>query len=727
MEKKVANLPMNETEEIMESVHSENTQITELTPEEKMDQIVEEITSQPIVINQPVEIQEGKIEETGETEEIMESVHSENTQITELTPEEKMDQIVEDIITQQIVINQPVEIQEEEIGKIEEIEEIDVASFSSDPLLKELPTTPDNFCGDLQEAIEVGAISMISKQDIIDELRQFIDNADHSSHDQIEKLKQSYYRLTKIENDELKKIFIEKGGNEDEFRVPEDELAPQLRDLLTQYKQQKTSLVEKEESKKEENYTKKLQLIDRLQALVESQDDFNKRFNEFKEIQQKWKEYNPVPYERSKELWRSYQIQNERFYNLIKINNQFRDYDYKKNLELKTGLCETVEKLADEPDAISAYHQSQKLYLQWREIGPVAREFREELWARFKAASAVINKKHQVHFEGLKEKEEENLKEKTKLCEIVEAIDCESLKSFNDWDKKTKEVIELQNKWRTIGFATKKHSNKIFDRFRSACDAYFKKKSAFYKSMKKEFEKNYQLKKALIEKVESLKQHADLKDATKEVVKIQSEWKTIGPVSRKYTDSLWKEFITGCDYFFKEKNRISDSQKSLEQSNLATKQLLIEKIQTIDQSLSETEVLTALRLLIAEWNTVGHVPFKEKDKLYKSFRDAVDKQYDHFNVAQVDRRMQQYRTSLTEISSDGQSKGKLHNEREKLMRMFEKMKQELQTYENNVGFFNVSSKGGGNLLKEMENKIERLKNEMELIVKKIDAIDENLE
>ena len=704
MNKKEANLPMNESEEIIESAHSENAQSTELTPEEKMDQIVEEITSQHIVINLPVEIQEAEeAEETGEIGEIEEIGEAGETgEIGEIG-----------------------EI--EEIGEAGETEEAEEISFASEPLIKELPTTPDNYCGDLQEAIEVGAISMINKQDILDELKQLIDNADHSSRDQIDKLKQSYYRITKSENDELKKIFIEKGGNEAEFRIPDDELAPQFRDLLAQYKQQKMSLIEKEDLTKEENYTKKLQLIDRLQALVESHDDFNKQLNEFKEIQQKWKEYNPVPHNHARELWRSYQIQNERFYDLIKINNQFRDYDFKKNLELKTAICEAVEKLADELDAISAYHQSQKLYLQWREIGPVAREFREEIWARFKTASAVVNKKHQAHFETLKAKEEENLKEKTKLCEIVETIDFESLKSFNDWEKKTQEVVELQNKWRTIGFATKKHSNKIFDRFRSACDIYFKKKSAFYKSLKKELEKNYQLKKALIEKIETLKQRTDWKEATKEVIEIQNEWKKIGPVSRKYSDSLWKEFISGCDYFFKQKSKVSSTQKSVELSNLATKLLLIEKIKTISEKLSETEALTALRLLVAEWNTVGHVPFKEKDALYKKFREVVDEQYDRLNVAQVDRKMQQYRTSLTEISSGGQHVGKLHNEREKLMRTYERMKQELQTYENNVGFFNVSSKGGGSLLKEMENKIDRLKNEMELIVKKIDAIDENLE
>ena len=692
MKKKEENLQMDEVGEIMESALSENTQSTELTPDEDTDQIVEEITPQQTVINQPEEA-----DVTEEDSKVDNDLNDNNVSVTE------------------------------EIGETEEIEGFVTINEDLEPLLNELPTSPDNFCGDLQEAIEEGAMSMINKQEILDEIKQLITHFDLSNHHHIERLKQSYYQIIKTENDELRKIFIEKGGNEAEFRVPDDELAPRFRELLTQYKQQKASSAVKEESKKEENYTKKLQLIDQLQALVESQQDFYKRYNEFKDIQQKWKSYNPVPRDRTRELWRNYQIQNERFYEIIKINNQFREYDFKKNLELKTALCETVEKLADEPDAISAYHQSQKLYLQWREIGPVAREHREDVWARFKAASAVVNKKHQAHFENLKEKEEENLKEKTKLCEIVENIDFEALKSFNDWEKKTREVVALQNKWRTIGFATKKHSNKIFDRFRRACDNYFKKKSIYYKSLKKELDNNFQLKKTLIEKVETLKQRTDWKDATKEVIEIQNEWKKIGPVSRKYTDSLWKDFITGCDYFFKQKEALSDSQKNIEQSNLSTKQLLIEKIRHLDKQLSETEALTSLKLLIAEWNTVGHVPFKEKDKLYKNFRDAVDKQYDRLNVAQVDRRIQQYRTTLTEISGGGQNKGKLHNEREKLMRIFEKMKQELQTYENNVGFFNVSSKGGGTLLKEMENKIERLKSEMELIVKKIDTIDENLE
>lgn len=666
-----------------------------------------------------------------------ENVHLEDTQTSETRPEETNDHIVEEAAASQpeneqaATIQEPEAVVQEAIGETPEENTVanspDETTTNSAPLMQETQTTPDNYCGDLQEAIEVGAISMLDKHEIIDQLKQLIANAEQTKREQIDKLKQAYYKITKAEVEELKRVFIEKGGEEADFETPQDETAPILKELLEEYRQKRSVLHEQEEKQKEDNYTRKLQLIDRLQALIESQDDFNKRYNEYKEIQQKWKELDPVPQEHVRELWRNYQLQSERFYDLVKINNQFRDYDFKKNLELKTSLCETVERLTNEEDVISAYHQLQKLFQQWREIGPVARDLREELWARFKEASATINKRYQSHFEGLRGQEEENLNEKTALCEVVESIDFESLKSFKDWDNKTKEVIELQQKWRTIGFATKKHNNKIFERFRKACDLYFEKKAGYYKTLKKELDTNLELKRGLVEKAEALKESTDWRETTKMMVNIQSEWKKIGPVPRKYTDALWKQFIAACDYFFEQKNKVFSSQKSEETENLERKKLLIEKIQSPDESLPEEEALTNLKLLIAEFNSIGHVPFKEKDKIYKAFHEAVDKQYDRLNVAQADRRMQQFRSTLTEFTNDEGGQDKLHKEREKLMRMYDRMKNELQTYENNLGFFNISSKGGSSLVKEMEHKIERLKKEMALIVKKIDAIDENIE
>ncbi len=627
--------------------------------------------------------------------------------------------------------DKPVTMQEKENATSEKPAEsihdisVDEVSVQKEPEMKELPTSPDNYCGELQEAIEVSAVGMLDKQTILDKLKELVDHAEDATREQMEKLKQSYYRVVKAETEELKRVFIENGGQENEFEIPEDNTSSIFKELLNRFKEKRMAVQEAQARIKEENYIKKLQLIDRIGALVDSLDDFNKRYNEFKEIQQQWKELDPVPQEHAKELWRNYQIQRERFYDLVKINNQFRDYDFKKNLELKTSLCEAVEKLTDEPDTISAYHQLQKLFQQWREIGPVARDLRESIWARFKAASTIINKRHHAHFEELKEKEKDNLKEKTILCEEVESIDYDTLQSFKDWEKKTQEVLKIQQKWRTIGFATKKYNTKIFERFRAACDEYFKRRSDFYKIIKKDMEANLQQKRALVEKAEALKDSTDWKETTKVMIEIQKEWKKIGPVSRKQSDLVWKQFITACDYFFEQKNKVFASQKGEETENLEAKKALIEKINALDETLPEAEALATLKSLIAEWNTIGHVPFKSKDKIYKTFHKAVDKQYDRLNVAQADRRMQQFRSTLTEMS--GQGKGKLHGERDKLMRTYERMKSELQTYENNIGFLNVSSKGGGGLLKEMERKIERLKGEMALIVKKIDAIDENLE
>ena len=593
----------------------------------------------------------------------------------------------------------------------------------SEPIMQELPASPDNFCGDLQEAIEVNAIGMLDKQEIINNLIDINKNAEQIPREQVDKLKQAYFRITKAENDELKKIFVDNGGDEADFKSPEDETAQQFKELLAEYKQKKALLHEKEEKQKEENYVRKLQLIDRLSALIESQDDFNKRYNEFKDIQQKWKEYDPVPQEYARDLWRRYQLQNERFYDIIKINNELRDYDFKKNLELKKGICETVEKLDAESDAVSAYRYLQTLFQQWREIGPVAREHRESLWARFKEASAVINKKHQAHFETLRADEEKNRAKKIAICETIESVDFNTIKTFKDWEKKTQEIIGYQKEWQSIGFANKKHNAKLYDRFRKTCDVYFEKKSEFYTSFKQELETNLQLKRELVAKAEQLKDSTEWKATSKKLIELQNEWKKIGPVARKHSDSIWKQFIAACDYFFEQKNKAVASDKSVEYTNLENKRLLIEKINSIDEELPGEDALLQLKLLIAEWNTMGHVPFKEKDKIYKAFHEAVNGQYDRLNVAQVDRRMQQFRSEIAE----SKDKGRLHNERDRLMRTYDRMKSELHTYENNVGFFNISSKGGGNLLKEMEHRIERLKDEMALIVKKIDAIDENLD
>ena len=607
---------------------------------------------------------------------------------------------------------------EENAGKLEE---------ANVPEVTPEITVSDMETEDSTDTVASGAVGKLSKEEILSKLSDLVEVSVEESRSEIESLKQAYYKIRRNEVEELKKTFLENGGDEKDFSAPVDEIETQIKNLLNVYKEKRAALVAEEERVKEANYALKLQLIEQLKQLTESQEDFNKLYNDFKDIQNRWKEVKAVPQEFANELWKNYQIYSEKFYDIIKINNQFRDYDFKKNLELKTALCETVEKLEEEPDIISAFHQLQKLHQQWKEIGPVSKELREELWTRFKNASTAINKKHQAHFEGLKSREQENLDAKTAICEEIEAIDMDALKTFKDWEEMNKQVIALQEKWKTIGFAPKKANVKIFERFRAACDAYFNRKNDFYKAIKNDMERNLELKKALCEKAEALKDSTDWKDSTDKLIALQKEWKTIGSVARKHSDTIWKRFISACDYFFEQKNKNVSSQKSVEQDNLAAKKQLIEKVNSLDESLKADQAVSVLKGLIAEWNTIGHVPFKEKDKAYKEFHDAVDKQFDRLKVGQAERKMQSFRSSITDMNSGEKGKNKLYGERERLMRYYERLKTEVQTYENNIGFLSVSSKGGSGLVKEMERKIENLKEEMALTVKKIDAIDENLE
>lgn len=604
----------------------------------------------------------------------------------------------------------------------------------NDGILEEAKTpaeTPENLTAEVQTSETSDHLAVaagkLTKEEILAQLTQLVESSAETSRSEVEALKQAYYKIRRSETEEQKKTFVENGGEEKDFTAPEDETENKIKELLATYKERRAAALAEEEKVKAANYALKLQLIEQLKALTESQEDFNKLYNDFKEIQQKWKEIKAVPQEHVNELWKNYQVYSEKFYDIIKINNQFRDYDFKKNLELKTALCETVEKLETEPDVISAFHQLQKLHQQWREIGPVAKELREELWTRFKTASTVINKRHQEHFEKLKAKEQENLEAKTAICEQIENIDFSVLKTFKDWEEKNKEVIGLQEKWKTIGFAPKKFNVKIFERFRAASDVYFGKKSEFYKAVKEEMEKNLERKKALCERAEALKDSTDWKETTEKMIALQKEWKTIGSVARKYSDAVWKRFITACDYFFEQKNKNVVSQKSVEQANLAGKKELIAKIKSLDESLDHEEALSILKGYMAEWNAIGFVPFKEKDKIYKEYHEAVDAQFDRLKVDRNDRKMQSFRNNLSDMTTGDRGKGRLYSERDKLMRTYERMKNELQTYENNIGFLSISSKGGGGLLKEMERKIEKLKEEMALTIKKIEAIDENLE
>ena len=561
--------------------------------------------------------------------------------------------------------------------------------------------------------------------ELVDALKVLIGQEVDSVKDDVEIIKQLFYKRIKIEVEELKKAFMEDGGEELDFLAPKDELEERFKSLLNEFRIKKASLMAQIEKDKETNLLQKQHILGQMKALVDSNDDVSVHINEFRALQQKWKSIGHVPASASTELWKQYNLYQESFWDLIKINNELREYDFKKNLELKNSLCEAAEKLVNEDDVISAFQQLQKLHEEWHELGPVARELREQTWNRFKEASTAINKKHQSYFDDIRKVEEENYETKKVLCEAVEAFDFSEFKSYKAWDDGTKTVLAWQEEWKSIGYAPRKVNQKLFDRYRRACDAFFTAKAEFYKASKTELAQNAEKKRALCEKAEELKDSTDWKETSSKLIQLQKEWKSIGFVPKKESDELWKRFISACDYFFEQKNKSTSGQRTSEAENLIKKKELIAQITAFEKTDNPSESLSALRALMAEWNATGHVPFKEKDKIYKEYRDAVDKQFEVLNIDASDRRMDSFRNNLKDMSSKGENK--LYREREKLMRTYEHLKSEIATYENNIGFFSSSSKKGGGLIQEMERKIEALKEESKLIEQKINLIDENIE
>ena len=572
---------------------------------------------------------------------------------------------------------------------------------------------------------QVAESKSFTKEEIIKNLQELSAKAEVPTRADVDNLKQSFYKLKSAENETLKEQFVADGGDINSFVIPTDPIEEEFKTLLNTIKEKRAKALADEEKIKEDNLVKKERIIEAIKNLTESTDDFNKLYKEFKDLQQQWNEIKLIPAAKVNEIWKAYQLHSEKFYDLIKINNEFRDYDFKKNLEIKTSICEVVEKLQEESDVVSAFHQLQNFHQQWREIGPVAKEFRDEIWERFKAASTEINKKHQSHFEELKGQEETNLIEKTAICDTLKAIDYSQLKNFKDWDEKSHEIIALQAKWKTIGFVPKKVNSQIFEQYRALCDTFFEKKAEFFKHQKDDMEENLNKKRALCEKAEALKDSTDWRKTTDELIAIQKEWKTIGAVPRKYSDAIWKQFVTACDYFFEQKNSNTSSQKEEEVANLATKKEIIEKINALSEQTDLADPMATLRELMNEWHQVGFVPFKEKDKIYKEYQAALDVQFDRLKMDKSERRLQSFKSNVDDIAKSERPKGRLFREREKLMHQFNKVKSDLQTYENNMGFLSIS-KGASGLLKDMEHKIQDLKNELELTAQKIETIDNNL-
>lgn len=561
----------------------------------------------------------------------------------------------------------------------------------------------------------VTCTSAQTQEEVIKRLREINENACEADKQEIDQLKQTFYKLHKSDQEAERKALIEKGGNAEDFTPTPNPLETLFKEIMGEIKEKRSALSAALEQEKEENLAKKLEILEKMKTLTESTEDTTAIYNEFKQLQQEWNDIKQVPSGRQNELWRSYQLYTEKFYDMVKLNNEFREYDFKKNLEQKTHLCEAAEKLAEETDVISAFHQLQKLHQEFRAIGPVAKELRESLWARFKAASTVINRRHQQHFEELKEKEQNNLDQKTVICEIVESMEYDTFTTFSDWEDKTQEILALQAKWKTIGYAPQKMNVKIFERFRSACDEFFHRKAAFYKSIKENMAKNLEKKRELCEKAEALKESTDWKATAELLTQLQKEWKNIGPVSKKHSDSIWKRFIGACDYFFEQKNKATSSQRSIEMENLAKKENIIQQLTELQESSNQEETTEKIRQLTKEWNEVGFVPFKDKDRIYKTYHALIDK----FNLSAAEKKLSNFKSSLNKETN-------LYREREKLMRTYEGLKNDIHTYENNLGFLSSSSKKGNNLVTDITRKIERLKADLDLVTKKIAAIDETL-
>ena len=559
-----------------------------------------------------------------------------------------------------------------------------------------------------------------TKEEVIERLQELNQQEDLINKSILDSIKQTFYRFRNAEIENARKTFIENGGNPEEFVSPKDELEEQFKEIMSAIRDKRNAIKAEEEQEKQGNLEKKLAIIERMKELTESSEEANKSYNEFKKLQSEWNEIKNVPANQINELWKSYQLYTEKFYDLIKLNNEFREYDFKKNQEIKIHLCETAEKLAEEEDVISAFHQLQKLHQEFREIGPVAKEQREEIWARFKAASTIVNRRHQQHFESIKEKEQRNLDEKTVICEIVESVEYDKMHTFQDWHDKTEEILALQAKWKTIGFAPQKMNTKIFERFRSACDEFFKRKSEHFKSLKVNMNENLEKKKQMCEKAEALKDSTDWKATAEILTKLQKEWKEIGPVAKKHSESIWKRFVSACDYFYEQKNKAESSHKAIEVENLEKKKTIIANLTEFNEMDPDNINTEAIRQLTKEWNAIGHVPFKEKDRIYKQYRTLVDSLFNKLNISASQKKLKNFKSNISNKENN------IYREREKLVRAYENMKSEIQTYENNLGFLNSASKKGNSLVQEMNRKVEKLKADLNLILKKIEVIDESI-
>lgn len=559
-----------------------------------------------------------------------------------------------------------------------------------------------------------------TKAEVIEVLKQIVYNGGNVERTELDHLKMLYYRFHNADVASAREKFIEEGGKAEDFMPAPDMDEENFKAQLSLIREMRNKAAEALEAEKQQNLKRKQEIIERIKALAATPEDADKGYNEVKELQAEWKELKAVPAENATELWKNYQLYTEQFYDQLRLNHEMRAYDFKKNLEIKTHLCEAAEKLADVEDPISAFHQLQKLHQEYRETGPVAKELRDEIWKRFKDASTVINKRHQDHFEAIKVKEEENLAKKTELCQQVEALEFDGLKTYAQWEEMTKQVLAIQAEWKTVGFTPRKVNAEIFERFRMACDRFFQAKTAYFKANREKLNANLTAKNALIEKAEALKDSTDWGATTNKFVELQKEWKAIGPVAHKVSDAIWKRFNDACNYFFEQKNAANAGQRKEEEANLELKKGVIAELEKLVENASD-DLLKSVRELQARWNEIGHVPYSKKEKMYRRYRELCDKIYDTLHETAGRRRMDNFRKNVADKGGS-----ELTRERGRLQNALENKKQEIQNYETNLTFFRSSSKKGNSLVADIEKKVERLKEDLNEIVEKIKAVNEQI-
>ena len=588
------------------------------------------------------------------------------------------------------------------------------ADAAAESLNQPVETQPKN------EEEDLATKAYNSKKEIIERLKAIVDSDKTPEKAEVEHLKTVFYKLHFAEREAQQKAYLDNGGDpeKDQLLPDQDEEIFKAEMTIIKEKRQKAFLALEEE--KQQNLKKKETIIEQIKAMITTPDEANKNFDQFKKLQHEWKEIKTIPAEKANELWRNFQLYVEQFYDMLNLNREAREYDFKKNLEKKTKLCEAAEKLADETDIISAFHQLQELHQEYRETGPVAKELREQIWTRFKAASTVINKRHQQHFETLRAREEENLKKKTILCEKAEEIAKKENKTSADWEKLTKEIIAIQQEWKTIGFAPQKMNVKIFERFRAACDEFFGRKGEFFKQLKEQFAENAEKKKVLVEKAKALSDSTDWKATSDKLIALQKEWKTIGMVPKKIGDQLWNDFLAACNHFFEARNAVHADSRNEEHQNLSKKRDIISQLKELVEQTGEN-LHEKVQQLTEQYNKVGHVPYKEKDKLYKEYHEVLDKIYKDLHISAARKRVDNFRNNLKKVADRGVDA--LDNERGRLLRRYEQLKQEVNTYENNLGFLNISSKKGNTLIDEMNRRIQKLKDDMDEVKQKIKTID----